>query len=95
MKSWRGRGKRRPSEFEVGSRVIVRQDLDYGPGPWPSEPTGRIVASPDGASFVEVPTVAGLERSWWVAFDEPQLDADSDGPYRESQVLQRYLESAE
>ena len=89
------RGKGQSSEFDVGSRVIVRQDPDYPPGPWPSEPTGRIVANPDGASSSEIVTVAGLERSWWVAFDEPQLDADGDGPYRASQVLQRYLESAE
>lgn len=79
----------------MGSRVIVRQDPDYGPGPWPSEPAGRIVVYPDGASFVEVTTASGPQRSWWVLFDEPQLDTDGDGPYRESQVLERYLESAE
>ena len=95
MKSWFGRGNRQQSEFDVGARVIVRQDPDYGPGPWPSEPTGRIVAYPDGGSFVEVTTASGPERSWWVVFDEPQLDVDGDGPYQESQVLQRYLESAE
>lgn len=91
MKSWLWRGKRH-SEFDVGTRVIVRQDADFGP--WPGEPTGRIVACPDGARFAEVTTAAGQERSC-VAFDEPQMDADGDGPYRESQVLQRYLDPAE
>lgn len=95
MKSWFRRRKGHASEFDVGSRVIVRRDPKFGPGPWPSEPTGQIVAAPDDSSFSEVTTVSGLERSWWVSFDEPQLDADGDGPYRESQVLQRYLESAE
>ena len=75
--------------------MIVRQDPVYGPGPWPSEPAGRIAAHPDGASFAEVTTVSGPQRSWWVLFDEPQLDADGDGPYRESQVLERYLECAD
>jgi hypothetical protein len=91
-RSGRGKGK---SELDVGSRVIVRQDPDFGPGPWPGEPNGKIVAYPDGARFVDVSTTAGSVRSWWVVFDEPQRDPDGDGPYRVSEVLQRYLELAE
>ena len=86
---FRRRGRR--IELDVGSRVLVVQDPEFGPGPWPSEPTGRIVAFPTGEGFLEVATQQGTERSWWVAFDEPQRDADGDGPYHESQVLERYL----
>jgi hypothetical protein len=32
---------------------------------------------------------------FWVRFDEPQFDADGDGPYDSSQVLERYLECLE
>jgi len=31
-------------------------------------------------------------RTYWIRFDEPQLDADGDGPYSDSEVLERYLE---
>lgn len=90
-----GRSKEPPDDWAVGSRVRVRQDPDFPPGPWPSEPMGRIAAAPDGQSFVEVDTRQGIERTWWVVFDEPQLDTDGDGPYRESQVLERHLQAPE
>jgi hypothetical protein len=35
--------------------------------------------------------VRGPLPTYWVRFDEPQLDADGDGPYERSQVLGRYL----
>lgn len=76
----------------VGSRVRAIQDPEFGPGPWPAEPTGLIMASPFGEPFEEVATRRGLERTWWVEFDEPQHDADGDGPYYKSQVLERYLQ---
>ncbi|MEI8412086.1 MULTISPECIES: hypothetical protein [unclassified Kribbella] len=50
------------------------------------------MASPFGEPFEEVATRRGLERTWWVEFDEPQHDADGDGPYYKSQVLERYLQ---
>lgn len=78
-------------KLTVGSRVRVIQDPEFGPGPWPAEPTGLIVASPSGEAFDEVATRQGMERTWWVVFDEPQHDTDGDGPYRQSQVLERYL----
>lgn len=89
------RSKRESDLWSVGVRVRVRQDANFPPGPWPSEPTGRIAAGPDGLAFVEVETRQGIEPSWWIVFDEPQLDTDGDGPYRESQVLERYLQAAE
>jgi hypothetical protein len=79
--------------FALGQHGRVRQDRDYPPGPWPSEPTGRLAALPDGLPFDEVETLSGKQRMWFVIFDAPQRDADGDGPYRESQVLQKYLEA--
>lgn len=80
--------------FAVGLRVKVHQDPDYGPGPWPAEPFGRIVAHPDGAPYQSVETRTGPQRMWWVLFDEPQYDADGDGPYTQSQVSERYSASS-
>lgn len=95
MKFRFGRSKEPPDDWAVGSRVRVRQDPDFPPGPWPSEPTGRIAAAPDGRSSIEVDTRQGIERTWWVVFDEPQLDTDGDRPYCVSQVLERYLQAPE
>ena len=71
------------------------QDPDFGPGPWPAEPTGRVASCPSGEPFVVVQTQQGPQRSWWITFDEPQRDADGDGPYNNSQLLDRYLRPAE
>ena len=35
--------------------------------------------------------MAGPERQYWVAFDEPQRDVDGDDPCEMSQVSERYL----
>jgi hypothetical protein len=75
----------------VGAQVIVRRDPDYGPGPWPSEPRG-VVSGRVSPYFTVVQTLQGPERTYWITFDEPQQDAEGDGPYDSSQVLERYLE---
>lgn len=69
-----------------GRRVRVRRDPEFGVGPWPDEPAGTI------ASWEWVSTVRGRQKTYWVEFDEPQEDADGDGPYAASQVLEQYLE---
>jgi hypothetical protein len=33
------------------------------------------------------------ELAYWVDFDEPQRDADGDGPYRKAQIWDRYIEA--
>lgn len=75
------------ARFKEGDRVRARQDEEHGPGPWPSEPTG--VLTTDG---VEIESPMGSQRFYWMTFDEPQRDADGDGPYRSSQVNEIYLE---
>jgi hypothetical protein len=79
-------------QLSEGHRVRVRQDRDFPPGPWPAKPTGRVTAFSDGAVYREVVTRQGVQRMWLVAFDEPQHDADGDGPYLSSEVLEKYLE---
>jgi len=77
--------------FAEGQRVRVQQDAGFPPGPWPSEPTGQITALGDGTLYRDVVTPKGVRRMWFVTFDEPQLDADGDGPYTSSEVLEKYL----
>jgi hypothetical protein len=69
----------------------VLRDPDFGPGPWPAEPTG-VVESLSGNEFAEIETRLGRDRMYFVRFDVPQLDADGEGPYVSSQVLGKYLE---
>jgi hypothetical protein len=84
------RRKSTAPEWVVGSRVVVRQDPDYGPGPWPAEPTGRIAPYPDGATHVHLQTrkarsahggSSSMNRS-----PRPMVTG-----LRESQLLDRYL----
>jgi len=75
-----------------GTRVRVRRDSRFGPGPWPAEPTGTVRPSPLGAPFELVSTTSGQQRIFWVVFDEAQRDADGDGPYASAQILEQYLE---
>lgn len=80
------------SPLMPGTRVRVRQDVTYGPGPWPAEPTGTL--EPIGPEpFTEIETQFGHDRMYFVRFDEPQHDVDGDGPYESSQVLGKYLEA--
>ena len=84
------------SDFQVGQRVKIRRDKDYGPGPWPAEPTGVVHQHPlaaDGEVSVPTQTVRGPRRSYWIAFDVPQFDTDGDGPYTLSEVLDKYGEA--
>ena len=70
------------STLRVGARVKVHLDLEYGDGPWPGEPTGIAVEhplAPQGQSWREALTPAGLKRFYWIVFDTPQRDADGDG----------------
>lgn len=81
------------THLAVATRVQVRRDVEFGPGPWPDEPIGTIITSPlDGTPFTSVATARGPELQYWVAFDEPQRDGDGDGPYASGQVLARYIE---
>lgn len=79
--------------FTVSTRVRVRRDREHGPGPWPDEPSGTIITAPDdNAPYTFVATTNGIRLQYWIRFDEPQRDADGDGPYELAQVLSTYIE---
>lgn len=81
-------------QFEAGQHVRVHSDPEHGPGPWPAEPRGTILAHPLAeAGEVSIPTdtLQGPRRTYWVEFDEPQFDLDGFGPYSMSEVLDEYI----
>ena len=68
---------------------------------WAKGATGTISAPPDTVTSLSGAWDGGLTRQevsalethtvYWVWFDEPQLDADGDGPYRGGQVWESVL----
>lgn len=62
-----------------------------GMAPWREVFAGNIsgMAAPD---LVEHDLARPGELAYWVNFDEPQLDANGDGPYRKAYIWARYLE---
>ncbi len=75
------------TKFSAGDRVVVSLDFFWAKGA-----TGTISEPPPEVTMLSGPWEGGLthiERSalgeaivYWVWFDEPQRDADGDGPYR-------------
>ena len=84
-----------PEDLRAGDRVIVHQDPLNGPGPWPAEPFGTVKIHPlaePGHVARPTETTQGPRWFYWVVFDDPQYDAEADGPYPESEILDHYLE---
>ena len=82
-------------ELIAGDRVLVHRDPTRGPGPWPTEPLRAVTVHPlaePGRVGRPTDTTTGPRWFSWVVFDDPQCDADGDGPYPESEILDRYLE---
>jgi hypothetical protein len=73
--------------FDAGDRVQVSDDFFWAKGA-----TGTISLPPDEVTAISGAWDGGLTRQensalgtntvYWVWFDEPQYDADRDGPYR-------------
>ncbi len=88
-----GRVKRR---FSAGDRVRIAVDFFWARGA-----IGTVSAPPDAVTTISGPWNEGLTRSevsalgtntvYWVWFDEPQHDADGDGPYRGGQIWESAL----
>jgi hypothetical protein len=68
----------------------VIQDPEWA-GPWQGEFLGVINAM-GVPELIRHPHAHAGEWTYWVTFDEPQLDADGDGPYRKAQIWGRYLQ---
>jgi hypothetical protein len=72
--------------FSVGDRVYILPDFHWAKGA-----TGTISAPPPEVTALSGPWDRNLTRQeqsalgeatvYWVWFDEPQRDADGDGPY--------------
>lgn len=69
--------------FSPGDRIIISPDFF-----WAKNATGTISTPPAEVVALSGPWHEGLTRQegahtvYWVWFDEPQLDADGDGPYK-------------
>ena len=82
--------------FSAGDRVRVAGDFF-----WPKGATGTVSAPPDAVTTISGPwdegrtrgevSVLGTHIVYWVWFDDPQHDADGDGPYRGGQIWERSL----
>jgi len=62
------------SDFHLGRTIKIRRDEDYGPDPWPAEPTGEVRVHPhaaDGEVSVPTQTAFGWRR--------PAREAIGDG----------------
>ncbi len=83
--------------FSAGDRVRVAGDFFWAKGA-----TGTVSAPPDAVTTIssgpweEGPTrrevsALGTHTVYWVWFDDPQHDADGDGPYRGGQIWESAL----
>jgi hypothetical protein len=80
--------------FSIGARVKIRRDPEYPHGPWPDEPIGTVAEHPfatENRTWRGVSTPRGTRRFYWIVFDSPHLDAEGDGPYQESEILDKYI----
>ncbi|MDQ1486664.1 MAG: hypothetical protein QOJ62_2357 [Actinomycetota bacterium] len=73
-----------------GTRVRVVQDQEWG-GPWREVFLGTIDRTLPPQIVNNLAAHSG-DREYSVTFDEPQLDASGDGPYRKAVIWDRYLE---
>ena len=84
------------TQFSIGDRVRVSDDFF-----WAKAATGTISAPPDAVTSLSGAWDGGLTRQefsvlgthtvYWVLFDEPQFDADGDGPYLGGRIWESAL----
>lgn len=82
--------------FNAGDRVRVSDDFF-----WAKSATGTVTTPPEAVTAISGPWDGGLtlqENSalgtntvYWVWFDEPQFDAEGDGPHRGGCIWQDAL----
>ena len=84
------------NRFAAGDRVQVSDDFF-----WAKSAKGTISSPPDAVTGISGSWDGGLTRQensalgankvHWIRFDEPQDDADGDGPYREGSIWESAL----
>jgi hypothetical protein len=75
------------NQFVAGDRVQVSDDFF-----WAKSAKGTISSPPDAVTSISGPwdegltqqenSALGTNKVYWIYFDDPQCDADGDGPYR-------------
>ena len=84
------------ARFSAGDRVLVSQDFYWAKGATGTicEPLAEVVtlSGPwdNGLTRIEH-SALGENIVYWVLFDEPQLDADGDGPYAAGSIHEKAL----
>jgi len=84
------------SKFRANDRIRVSDDFFWAKGATGTitEPPAEVVALSgpwDGNLTQQEESALGVNTVYWVWFDEPQLDADGDGPYRGGQIWESAL----
>jgi hypothetical protein len=84
--------------FSAGDRVQISKDFFWAKGAM-----GTISAPPPQVTAISGPWDDGMTRQehsalgeatvYWVWFDEPQFDADGDGPYRGGSIHENSMTS--
>ena len=84
------------SRFAAGDRVEISDEFFWAKGA-----TGTVSLPPDEVTAISGPWSGGLTEQedsalgtntvYWVWFDEPQHDADGDGPYSGGCIWQSAL----
>jgi hypothetical protein len=83
-------------KFSIGDHIQVAEEFFWAIGTTgiisalPSEVTEISGARCGGLTQVEE-SALGTNIVYWVWFDEPQYDADGDGPYRGGQIWETAL----
>lgn len=73
--------------FSEGDRVQISEDFFWAKGA-----TGTVSAPPwEGGLSQQENSALGTNWVYWIWFDEPQYDADGDGPYRAGSIWEKAL----
>ena len=82
-------------DFSPGNPIRISEDYHWAKGELGTimQPPDYVVNFADGwdGNHRNVPSLQGLLVFYWVEFDQPQIDADGDGPYDEAEIDSDYL----
>jgi hypothetical protein len=84
------------NRFVAGDRVQVSDDFFWakaakGTISSPPDAVTCISGSCDGGLTQQENSALGTNKVYWIWFDEPQYDADGDGPYRGGSIWESAL----